>query len=676
MNKVSKQHLIDIAIGSALVIFFFALCYYAQVNEAAVINSDNAFPILAGQAMFNGNPLLEGWIASTRSYYFDSFIYGAAGQLFGYDFRLVYKVSAFAIALLFAGMCYIVLRLTRKRSRAQRAISFFLAISLCLTSVYIASDLTQSNWAASHVFAAIVGLALIWNLYCMNAKKRACSIGYVLSLLFVVAAMGDYLLLYFAILPAGLVLLQRTFSRKNDKKSKRSSAIQLVLLIAAVVMNRLVIFALESAGGMPPSFDTNSVALVLAEEIPGRIFYVFECILTVFNGDLFGKAIKGTEVAYYLVGLAVSLLLVALVVSMRKKKKTFLDHVLVLSVVLTVFVLCFTSYAHSNDALWDTRLMYYLFFALVILFSCIDWKIVNDRFFSFASHKRVSTMLPVALILVLACCGVSKIHHTDIEEYREANLFKVADELQQLGLNQGYAPFWLSDVITLASDSRVEVVGIVGPDPQVFRWLAAPLDSIDDANFVLMNESGWRGLTKKEILDTVGIPREERQIGDVTIMIYDKNIMPYIKGSGVSGIRQKSWWSLSDDERTHTVEVTGDHFQSDFEVGLDGCFESNRAGYLLFGPYEGLSRGTYNITFNMSYVGNAASGEEIGEVDLYSNSAKKTYATAPIVVGSAESFAVTLRDVELTQDIGDIETRVYTELSGLSISSIDIERVS
>lgn len=676
MNKASKQHFIDIAIGSVLAIFFFVLCYYAQVNEAAVINSDNAFPILAGQAMFNGNPLLEGWIASTRSYYFDSFIYGAAGQLFGYDFRLVYKVSAFAIALLFAGTCYIVLRLTRERSRAQRAISFFLAISLCLTSVYIASDLTQSNWAASHVFAAIVGLALIWNLYSMSDKKKVCSIGYVVSLLFVVAAMGDYLLLYFAILPAGLVLLQRTFSRKNDKKSKRSSAIQLVLLIAAVVMNRLVIFALESAGGMPPSFDTNSVALVLAEEIPGRIFYVFECVLTVFNGDLFGKAIKGTEVAYYLVGLAVSLLLVALVISMRKKKKTFLDHVLVLSVVLTVFVLCFTSYAHSNDALWDTRLMYYLFFALVILFSCIDWKMVNDRFFSFASHKRVRTMLPAVLILVLVCCGVSKIHHTDIEEYKEANLFKVADELQQLGLNQGYAPFWLSDVITLASDSRVEVVGIVGPDPQVFRWLAAPLDSIDDANFVLMNESGWRGLTQKEIIDTVGVPREERQIGDVTIMIYDKNIIPYIKGSGVSGIRQKSWWSLSDDGRTHTVEVTGDHFQSDFEVGLDGCFESNRAGYLLFGPYEGLSRGTYNITFNMSYVGNAASGEEIGEVDLYSNSAKKTYATAPIVVGSAESFSVTLRDVELTQDIGDIETRVYTELSGLSISSIDIERVS
>lgn len=675
MNKASKQHLIDIAIGSVLVILFFVLCYYAQVNEVAVINSDNAFPILAGQAMFNGNPLLEGWIASTRSYYFDSFIYGAAGQLFGYDFRLVYKVSAFAIALLFAGTCYIVLRLTRERSRAQRAISFFLAISLCLTSVYIASDLTQSNWAASHVFAAIVGLALIWNLYSMSVKKKVCSIGYVVSLLFVVAAMGDYLLLYFAIMPAGLVLLQRTFSRKNDKKSKRSSAIHLVLLIAAVAMNRFVIFALESAGGMPPSFDTNSVAMVLAEEIPGRVFYAFECILTVFNGDLFGKAIKGAEAAYYLVGIVIFLLLVALVVSMRKRKRTFLDHILVLSVALTVFVLCFTSYAHSNDALWDTRLMYYLFFASVILFSCIDWKIVNNHFFSFAGSKRLKTLLPVVLILVLTCCGVSKIHHTDIKEYKEANLFKVAEELQELGLTQGYAPFWLSDVITLASDSRVEVVGIVGPDPQVFRWLAAPLDSIDDASFVLMNEAGWRGLTQKEIIDTVGVPYEERQIGDVSIMIYDKNIMPYIKGSGVAGIRQKSWWSLSGDEQGRTVETTSEHFQSDFEAGLDGCFRSDRAGYLLFGPYEGLSRGTYNITFNMSYVGDAAHGEEIGEVDLYSNSAKTIYAAAPIIAGSENSYSITLKDVELAQDVGDIETRVYTELPGLSISSIVIERV-
>lgn len=675
MNGKSKQHLIDVFIGIVLFVCFAALVYYVQVNETAVINSDNAFPILAGQAMFNGNPLLEGWVASTRSYYFDSFIYGVFGQAFGYDFRLIYKVSALAIALLFASICYAVLRLSAESSKAQKARNTLFAIALCLGSIYAASDSTQNNWAASHVFAAIVGFALIWNLNYAVTKKKMLSIGYVLALLLVCVAMGDYLLLYFAILPAGLVLIQRMFSRTCDKDEKRSSFLQLVLLVVAVVVNRSLIFALEAAGGMPPAFDTGTVAFVRAEDIPGRVVYALECVLTVFNGGFFGKAVTVDQATYYLVGCAICALLVLLFVSMRKTSKTFLDKVLLLSIGLTVLVLCFTSFAHANDALWDTRLMYYLFFALVILFVRIDWKRVSSRLCIPEGH-RFELLVSISLTVLFVGCGLSKMHHTDVKTYEDSKFFAVANEVEKLGLTQGYASFWLSDVITLATDRNVEVVGISGPDPQVFRWLAAPLDSVDDANFVLVDESGWGGLSREKIIETVGTPKEERFVDNVTIMVYDKNIMPYIKGSGVDGVRLKAWWSIPEGEAAQDIKVTSAHFESAFAADDDGDFESSGSGYLLFGPYEALTAGTYEITFNLTYEGAEEAGSELGFVDLYSYSKNHTYAQAPIRVGSEEVFSVTLKDVVVPQNVGDIETRVYADGPGLGICGITMERTS
>ena len=315
--NIDKQLVTDFIIAILLYVFFCIAVYYAQVNELGAINSDNAFPVLAGQAMFSGNPLLEGWSCSTRPFYFDVFIFGVAGQFFGYNFRLVYKVAALSISLLFAGICYIALRLNKNESRGQRAARLLLAASMCLCSIYVASNATTSNWAGSHVFAAIVGLMLVWNLYRVYDEKRTLSVGLVISYVMVAFAMGDYLLLYFSVLPAALVLIHRLAKHDSGGMSRKQIAVQLVLLIVAVILNCVIIGALEVAGGMSPCFKTNSVTFIASEDMPSKFFFAFECLLSAFNGDFFGKAFSVQQIGYYAVGLIVIIVISGAILNFR-----------------------------------------------------------------------------------------------------------------------------------------------------------------------------------------------------------------------------------------------------------------------------------------------------------------------------------------------------------------------
>lgn len=674
MASDNKQTIVHFLIALALALGFVFLAYYAQVNEAAVINSDNAFPVLAGQAIFSGNPLLEGWIASTRSFYFDSYVYGIAGQFFGYDFRLVYKVSAIVIGIFFAYLCYVIMQLSVIWKRGRRVANLLFAISLCIASIYMASNSTQSNWAASHVFAAITGLMLVWNLYFTQKKGRLLSAGLLLSLALIVLTMGDYLLLYFAILPSAAVLLCKAIkTRKADER--RRDLLHLLFLAIAVIANRLLISSLEYFGGMPPAFSLDSVGIISAEQVPARFFYAVECFLTMFNGDFFGKTVTFGNVSYFLAGAIFIFLMACLILCAKKVLTNFLTITCLVSIIFTTLVLTLTTFAHSSEALWDTRLMYYAFYSTVILFSRIDWSSIFERLGLSASSRR-DLILVVLIALLFTACGLSKIDHTNRSEYENATPFKIAGLLEKHNLREGYGTFWLSDVITLASNNKVEVCSIVGPKIEVFHWLAAPVDSITSPNFVLIDDTEWGHITHETVLSTFGNPVETYQEENVTVMVYDENLRPYMKGYGYRDGSRVGWLDFGDGNNTRTVAATSSVFDSSFDRGSDGFFVSDAPGFLIYGPYDSIEAGSYRLTFNCCYDGNAEPDEVIGKIDVYSDSRKYTYAETDVVAHSERCFSVTLNDIEIPEDVDDIETRLYASVPGIKVTDVTIQKIS
>lgn len=172
-------------------------------------------------------------------------------------------------------------------------------------------------------------------------------------------------------------------------------------------------------------------------------------------------------------------------------------------------------------------------------------------------------------------------------------------------------------------------------------------------------------------LNVVEIPSEKVQVDNITIMIWDKNIMSYIDGSGYKGKDLDAWWSMEEGQTVKEIEVNNKHFSSNFAADINGNYQSTGEGLLIFGPFREMDAGRYDITFEYQYEALLENNVNIGYVDVYSYAEKVVYSSKDMISG--QNF-VTLKNVEVKDGCVDIELRAHAKIAGVSISKIIITK--
>ena len=666
MDRKKTSKVVDICCLLLIFVLSFVVYYLGIVNTQKVYDSDYAYYALAGKEIMSGNIFLKGWYGATNTFYFLALIYGVIGKIFGYNFGLLYIVSAFMWAFFVVVVSLFTLKLNKNE---KKYIKLLLVLALCYSSCYFTQEIKILGGV--HLDALLLSMLFVWTIS-VNVEEEKITNRLLLglsSMCLLLALFSDELVLYFIIVPLLIVCIwQYLFG--NASREKRKIIIQNFVLTCGIAMlDKLIMKVLSSLGGIQVSWNASSITFIQGDTLFDRIEYFIEEMLYLFNANVYGKNVSINSLAVLMRFALLMICILVFVVSFSSIRKKTFNQILIVSVLIQSCILLFTTYLSVEDGVeYTSRVMYYTFVFLVVLFGQADFDRIMEVKINIPKH--IAKVICIIILTLVLMVSISEINLT--KKQSEDNKYLCAARiLEERGLTQGYGTFWLSNVTTLASGCKVYVNPVCnGNDLSKFKWLSSSTDSWQYANFVLVDESNWDNVSRDTVIDVVGMPKEEIKVEDITIMIWDKNIMPYINHSGVEPSLDY-WWDMDNEEKIKIIEVNNKHFYSVFEADENGEFISTSEGQLIYGPFHRLEAGTYDISFSYEYQGDKESGEVIGYVDAFSASDAIQYNKMNIFVGKKE---VTLSDVIYGNDCTEAELRAYVNVPGIIIKQIKIEK--
>lgn len=655
-------------------LFFFSLIFFIELvvyyigieNNSQCYNSDYAYYAIAGKDILNGNVFLKGWYGSTNTFYFTALIYGLFGKIIGYSVQLIYIVSAFVWAAFSLTLSLMVYFLNAEKSNTERYIRIFLVVILLSMSCYF----SQANriYAGYHVDVAILGYIYLWiSTKSIDEKKIEIKSMIVALICLMFGVFSDGLMIYFVAIPLVLVYGYYLIIKKH-KDEKKIILINLFLTIGTTLLAKAIFKIVELYGGIQLTYSTTSVGVVNSSELFERLEYCVEELIYVLGFDIFGKKM-GLDML--LVGIKLIIwmgIFYTLYKSFYSLKKKKFNQVIATSAVLEILVLLFTTYidTQTSDIQYTSRIMYYFFIPVVLIAG------QADNIFD----KLCITKKNKALILVLlgVICVLNLYELNSGREKQEKNrIEKVVEVLNEKGLKKGYGTWEVANITTLASNCKISVNPACNNanDFSKYKWLSTNTDDWEYANFVLIDDSKWEGIDEQFIIDAIGEPKEKLMIDNISLFIWNKNIIPYIDGAGKEEDFDY-WWDKGEEQFTENeVVVSNRHFKSSFEANGDGKFVSTGKGQLIYGPYEHIGKGKYDFEFDYDYVGN--SDENIlGYVDVYSNQGNIKSDEKEIL---KNNNTVVIRNIYISNSCTDFELRAYANLEGLSINCVKIKKI-
>lgn len=674
-NQISyKRKYLDCIILCCVFAIGFFLYYINCVNYMDFYNSDHTYYALAGKDIMSGNIFLKDWYGSTNTFYFTCLLYGIFGKFLGYSEELLYVVSSFVWASFTTLVSYYTLLIFKGEKKYQKYMRVFLIVILLFSSCYFSQ--TIKILAGYHLDVLLLGTVYVWFI---SKEINECQmnnflITFITSCLLLLAIWTDQLITLFLVAPIIFTLFLNLVFFKHTSIKNKIILKNLLLTIVLFVLSKVIWKVLENTfGTIQLTWSTNNIRFITYEEFFPRIAFFIEEILYLFNCDILGKTLNIQNLILIVRLLFLFVLVFGFLISIKHILKNIFNQILCTSAVVISCVILLTNYALFTDGIpYTSRLMYYFFVPAVIVFTQIEW----DKVLSYIKVKisevqikflGLLTLIFFSMIILVSIKPVG-------ESVRQESTFnKVANELVSRNLKRGYGSFWLSNVITLTSQCNVEVNPISnGFNLSKFKWLSQDTGQWDSANFILVDDSNWDNMSRETVIECVGKPDEEILIDNVYILIWNKNIMPYIDDSGYRGKNLDFWWDLEGEETSKHIQPTNRHFYSWFEANEQGYFTSNKEGQLLYGPFKSLDAGIYNITFYFNYENIDAYSEKIGYVDVFSAQNSLQHKVKDILSNDSK---VTLENVVVYENCLDAELRVYADIPGITAKEIIVERI-
>lgn len=540
----------------------------------------------------------------------------------------------------------------------------------------------MSICAGAHIDCAIISLLYCFSfdeyIYKQTVNSITVILLIILYLLSVMAAFSDALYIYFSVIPFCLALILNLIKKRSTKKENRKIVLCLLLTISTVACAHFLKYIFQLNHGVYTPWNSTSIRFVNITELPQRICFFIECVCALFGGDPSGIAINGNAIAIVIrCILAITLLTLAIYVVLKMPSNNIFINTLKTTFLLFAFIAIFTDYIQISDtADYTGRLMYYFLYSGILLIAISDTELKKlleknhiAQFLFVPSSIQTLLNRIIFTTAFIALFSASYISSNLNKKDSNVTTSKIAQTLKDNNLTSGYASFWLSNISSLYSGNTIQVLPIAGSQPERFKWLSKTDPNCKYANFVVIDDSGWGDITYDSIIDNIGQTTDEINVNNAKILIWNYNIMPYIKNSGYDGGTLVWWWSIPEGRHSKEIDVTNKHFKSEFIADKYGKFTSNSMGQLLYGPFEPLKTGKYTITFKYSYPTKEPS-LVLGYADVCSDHGANIFNRREF---NASEDSVSF-DITVDKDVNDLETRVYAYVSDLLIERIEIQK--
>ena len=522
-------------------------------------NSDNAYYVIAGKDIFDGNYLLKGWFGSTNSFYLLCLIYGVLGYFFGYNSNLIVICEALCYSGIISVTVYFVLNLN-KNKLIPLLLLFYLVISSYLFNKILFHGGTHND---SLIFSSLFLWIICKDNFIDYANHHKVKL-FLSFLGILLSIVSDSLVLYFIVFPVMVVFIIKLLGNYKDSSIKKNcffvSCILIFLLILAIIVSKF----LFNKFGINVNFRSTDIKFIDFLSLGQHFAFYIEQIFFLFNSDISNLSPTGIQLIKFLQFSFTSAIFILLFLSVFKGKilnKTFNQVCFSIIIFQFLFVL-FSGYLNLGDTNIKTMIdinskrMIFTWFAFVILICQIDftffYKKIRYTFKTILPYKKSAFLFAFLLIIITFLGGFYTVkfnysyknYSRPIEFYK--NIYKdyylpqiyldnikikyLSDYLKKNELYFGYGDFWLSNSIKVSSEYKVNIEALDDYSLERYDWLSKKCDPLvssfkggcsnNPRNYVL-----FCTINKALVNKIFGVPTKEIQIIEgVLLYIYDKEL--------------------------------------------------------------------------------------------------------------------------------------------------------
>ncbi len=561
INFMKNHKQVIIYCVSIIVLYVYYLTSYAY--KYPLVDSDTVSTMLMAQDILNGNFLLKEWYGSTRNWIIEVYLYNLLPYaMFGMDLGFYYYYPPIIMVLIMASSYLLVYRDTTYKNISYSNI--FLLISLLIIPfVEFGKFFINPSYHNETYVVILFILIFIDRINNSHIKKRYYPL---ISILTFVAVSNSYTVFIF-VLPMLLLLFYRLLFININKQADLLLFLAIVFgTIFAKIIEKIVI----QLGGITYNHVEQKFATL--DQITDRIGQIINDFLFITGSNFFGLQLNNAifQVLSFLILMFLFSVLIYGFVNFNKFK--IVDQFLILAPIVIIGIYIFSAVAIG--------LRYYVIIILylIILTSRIGIFDIISRFLrkNNIKHKYIQILL-VILLLSNAINNIEKPIKKPIVKENEVVSFLI-----EKNLTNGYATFWLSNVMSLLSNNQIKVNAIF-IDLKPMYWLSKESWYKKPANFILATEEE--------------IENYKKIFNDYSNLHKFDNVSFGLRPSEVGNSLYKKIYIL---EFNYDIsKYFGDN--SLFRYSCNNCNKDKdsiilQAGGVQYGPYIPLNKGVYKVT--------------------------------------------------------------------------------
>jgi hypothetical protein len=504
--------LVVVAVG-----LFFA---YLRLSKTQPMNADGASQALQAWDLLNGNVLLTGWTVSDVSFYtLELPILALAEAVNGFNGDAVHVCAA----VLYTLLALLVAALAKSRSTGREAAARVI-VALAVMMVPMAGIGTSVLLLSPDHTGTAVPLLLALLLVDRNARRSPGWLPYAVGAVLMAGQISDPLATYVGALPLFLVCAWRLWwaGKRRPRQWRGIEARLAVAAIASVAGSHLFLMAIGALNG----FHVHAVPAGIAN--PVRVLdnlRIMAVSMAANFGAYFPDRNPGLDtvmgVGKLLLLVLTSAVIVAALIRLLRQRADlhdrpgrFADELLVIGIGVNLGAFVVSTIPFDVTSARQIAAVLFLGAALV------------GR--TIGPHLATLPLLPAALAGLIAVYGgefATRLAEPSVpHEHHDA-----AEFLEARGLSHGLGGFWTANNLTLQTSGRVRVVPVIGGDRVYgYRWLSKAEwydASAHDARFIVIHENSPAYGTVEGAVKQFGEPVEYAQLGLITILVYDENLL-------------------------------------------------------------------------------------------------------------------------------------------------------
>lgn len=505
MKKILRGALIGV---SALLMFGLWLIAIFHISNLWRGDSDNAYLVIAGNAVAKGNYLLHGYYLSQLDpfYSIDIFINALFVKLFDFRPIVMHLAPVFLFLVFILAASFYVTDLKNKDLKNKPAFKtavFLFILFLVFPSRAFAFWSLQEGMHLSALIGSLTVFLLVDKFRKSYDENNGEGGGKIIGK----SKMRPYLFLSFAfiVLVAGFsndnvnvvicavplivlslfYILKEVFANGGKKANINAYIFIIAAVVAALLLKEFVFYEIKTHGGFSLAPSGLSIAFVRLKYIQKNLYFFADGILSLLGVNLFGKylfSIKTLIEIFKITGFVIFIYGVAAAVKklLRPEKKDFLDLLLLCGMLFMSFAFLISQM--PVDRASSRYLLPVAAFGFILALRNFGYSRFVNGFTGFEGgkeaarkdidkYKRDVFLKLAAVVMFLTYSGSFILNAGAV--IPKSPVKPLGKWLIKHDLTYGYGTYWDSGIVTLETKGRVKIRQLIAVGDKIvpYRWL-------------------------------------------------------------------------------------------------------------------------------------------------------------------------------------------------------------